>query len=84
MFQYPGTKFYTPNIHELIDVRPMKIQFMFHVAGLLLPVASILFQGFPVSVAAIAMLVSNLLLLVNFSHAVRLYRKYAGQVIAVR
>ncbi len=80
----PGTKFYTPNIHEVIDVRPMKVQFAFHVAGLLLLVASILFQGFPVSVAAIAMLVSNLLLLVNLSHAVRLYRKYAGQVTAVR
>jgi hypothetical protein len=80
----PGTKFYTPNIHEVIDVRPMKLQFMFHVTGLLLLVTSVLFSGFPVYIAAIAVLGSNLLLLVNLSHAVRLYQKYSGQVIAIR
>lgn len=80
----PGTKFYTPNIHEVINMQPMKIQFMFHVIGLLLLVASVFSQGFLVYVAATAMLLSNLLLLANLSHAVRLYRKYSGQVIAVR
>ena len=80
----PGTKFYTPNIHEVIDVRPMKIQFMLHVTGLLLLVASVFLKGFLIYVAATAVLVSNVLLLVNLSHAVRLYRKYSSQVIAVR
>jgi len=80
----PGTKFYTPNIHEVIDVKPMKIQFAFHVAGLLLLVATVLLRSLPAYVAASAVLLSNLLLLVNLLHAVTLYRKYAGQVIAVR
>lgn len=80
----PGTKFYTPNIHEVIDMRPMKLQFMFHVTGLLLLVASAFLKGFLIYVAATAILASNLLLLVNLSHAVRLYLKYSGQVIAVR
>ncbi|MFQ5643344.1 MAG: hypothetical protein ACE5FQ_06565 [Thiogranum sp.] len=80
----PGTKLYTPNIHEVIDVRPMKIQLALHVAGLLLLVASVLLQGVMVYVAAAALLASNLLLLVNLSRAVSLYRKYASRVIAVR
>ncbi|HHH42702.1 MAG TPA: hypothetical protein ENK49_01045 [Gammaproteobacteria bacterium] len=80
----PGTKYYTPNIHEVIDVQPMKIQFAFHVAGLLLLVASTLVEGVVAYAAATAVLVSSLLLLANLSHATRLYRKYAGQVIAVR
>jgi len=80
----PETKIYTPNIYEVINVQPMKIQFMFHVAGLLLLVVSVFSQGFIVYAAATAVLVSNLLLLANLSHAVRLYRRYSGQVIAVR
>jgi len=79
----PGTGYYTPNIHEVIDVRPMKLQFMLHVAGLILLVAAVFLKGLLVYVAATAVLVSNLLLLVNLAHAVRLYRKYSGQVIAV-
>ena len=80
----PGTRYYTPNIHEVIPVRPMKLQFMFHVAGLLLLVASVFLKGFPVYVAATAVLASNLLLLVNLSRAVRLYRKYSGRTLPVR
>jgi hypothetical protein len=80
----PGTKFYTPNIHEVIDMRSMKLQFMFHVTGLLLLVASVFSEGFLIYVAATAILASNLLLLVNLFHAVRLYLKYSSQVIAVR
>ncbi|NHZ69708.1 MAG: hypothetical protein GWP20_00535 [Thermotogales bacterium] len=80
----PGTRYYTPNIHEVINVRPMKLQYMFHVTGLLLLVAAVFLKGPLVYVAAIAVLVSNLLLLVNLSHAVRLYRKYSSQVIAVQ
>jgi len=79
----PGTRYYTPNIHEVIDVRPMKLQFMFHVAGLLLLVASVFLKGFPVYAAATAILVSNLLLLANLSHAARLYRKYSSQAIPI-
>lgn len=73
-----------PYIHEIIDVRPMKLQFMLHVAGLLLLVVAVFSKGLPVYVAAIAVLVPNLLLLVNLAHAVGLYRKYSGQVIAVQ
>ena len=80
----PGARFYTPNIHEVIDVRSMKLQFMFHLAGLLLLVTSIFLQGFLIYVAATAVLISNLLLLVNLSYAVRLYRKYSARVITVR
>jgi len=80
----PGRKYYTPNIHEVIDVQRMKLQFAFHVAGLLLLVASIFLEGITVYAAATAVLVSSLLLLANLCHAVRLYRKYARQTIAVR
>ena len=80
----PGARFYTPNIHEVIDVRSMKLQFMFHLAGLLLLVTSIFLKGFLIYVAAIAVLITNLLLLVNLSHVVRLFRKYSAQVITVR
>lgn len=80
----PGTRYYTPNIHEVIEVRPMKLQFIFHVTGLLLLVTAVFLKGFPVYVAATAMLVSNLLLLANLSHAVRLYRKYSSQVIPLQ
>jgi len=73
----PGTRYYTPNIHEVIDLRPMRLQFMVHVTGLLLLVASVFLKGFLVYVAATALLLSNLLLLVNLSHAVGLYRKYS-------
>jgi len=57
---------------------------MFHLAGLLLLVTSIFLQGFLIYVAATAVLISNLLLLVNLSYAVRLYRKYSARVITVR
>ncbi|HHJ17438.1 MAG TPA: hypothetical protein ENJ80_12150 [Gammaproteobacteria bacterium] len=80
----PGTRYYTPNIHEVINVRPMQVQLMFHVAGLLLLVAAVFFQGLTVYAAATAVLVSNLLLLLNLAHAVRLYRKYSSRAIAVR
>ena len=80
----PGTRYYTPNIHEVINVRPMQVQFMFHVAGLLLLVVSVFLQGFPVYIAALAMLVSNLLLLGNLGHAVSLYRKYSRRPIPVK
>jgi len=80
----PGTRFYTPDIHEVIHVRSMKLQFMFHLAGLLLLVTSIFLKGFLIYVAAIAVLITNLLLLVNLSHVVRLFRKYSAQVITVR
>ncbi len=80
----PGTRYYTPNIHEVINMPPMKWQFLFHVVGLLLLVASVFLKGFLIYAAATAMLISNLLLLINLSHAAALYRKYSGQVIAVR
>jgi len=80
----PGTRYYTPNIHEVIHMRPMKVQFAFHVAGLTLLVVSVFLKGFLVYVAATVMLVSNLLLLFNIAHATGLYRKYSGRVIAVR
>jgi len=80
----PGTRFYTPNIHEVINARSMKIQFMFHATGLLLLFASVFLKGFLIYIAATVMVVSNLLLLANISHAIRLYRKYSGQVIAIQ
>jgi len=80
----PGTRYYTPNIHEVIDVRPMKLQFMFHVTGLLLLVAAVFLKGLLVYVAATAVLVSNLVLLVNLAHAAGLYRKYSSQVITMQ
>ncbi len=76
----PGTRYYTPNIYEVIGMRPMKLQFMFHVAGLLLLVAAVFLKGLLIYVAATAVLVSNLLLLLNLSHAASLYRKYSGQI----
>jgi len=79
-----GTRLYTPSIHEVIDVRPMKLQFLLHVAGLLLLVATLFREGLWVYAAATAVLASNLLLLLNLLQAVRLYRKYSGQVIEVR
>ena len=80
----PGTRYYTPNIHEVINIRPMQVQFMFHVAGLLLLVVAAFLQGFTVYVAALAMLVSNFLLLLNLLHAVRLYRQYSRRPITVQ
>jgi hypothetical protein len=79
-----GTRLYTPSIHEVIDVRPMKLQFLLHVAGLLLLVATLFREGLWVYAAATAVLASNLLLLLNLLQAVRLYRKYSGHVIEVR
>ena len=80
----PGTRYYTPNIHEVINVRPMQVQFVFHVAGLLLLVAAAFVQGLAVYAGALAMLVSNLLLLVNLGHAVGLYRKYSRRPVPVQ
>ena len=80
----PGTRYYTPNIHEVISPWPMKLQFMFHVSGLLLLVASVFLKGFTVYVGATAMLVSNLLLMANLFHAARLYRKHASRIIVVQ
>jgi hypothetical protein len=79
-----GTRLYTPSIHEVIDVRPMKLQFLVHVAGLLLLVATLFREGIWVYAAATAVLASNLLLLLNLLQAVRLYRKYSGQVMEAR
>ncbi len=79
-----GTRLYTPNIHEVIDVRPMKLQFVFHVAGLLLLVVTVFQAGSWGYAAAAAMLISNLLLLMNLLHATRLYRKYSSQILEVR
>ena len=76
----PGSRYYTPNIHEVINVKPMQVQFLVHLAGLILLLAGVLAPGVPVYAAAPLMLVSNLLLLVNLAHAARLYRKYSSQV----
>ena len=78
----PGARYYTPNIHEVIDIRPMKLQFAFHLAGLLLLTASVFPAGVPVYAGAAAMLVSNLLLLSSLVHAARLYQRYSSRIIA--
>ncbi|HFD78844.1 MAG TPA: hypothetical protein ENK05_00440 [Gammaproteobacteria bacterium] len=77
----PGTRLYTPNIHEVIAPQRMKWQFLLHAAALVLLLAAVAAtNGRWAQAGAVLLLASNGLLLFNLGAAVRLYARHAGSV----
>ncbi len=69
----PGVKRVSPNIHEIIPLRRQARQFALHLTAILL-LSGAVFTGELIRPGATALFLSQLLLLINLTHALRVHK----------